>query len=106
MTVSLKPLDEVVRVDRRPGEITFRVRREDKSSASVGLMYPVWTHIQEIGFIVKEVVLSEPDPKVIGEIRQTHPHAPLREGLRQLHVKDDENTKISVIFANAAPPES
>ena len=104
MTTSLKSQDEVVRIDRRPGEITFRVRRGDKSLASVTLVRPVWTHIKEIGFIVQEVVLSDPDPTVIAEMRKSHPEAALREGLRQLRVIDHEETKISVIFANEAPP--
>jgi hypothetical protein len=106
MTMFLKRHDEVVRIDRRPGEITFWVRREDKSLASVTLMRPVWTHISEIGFNVQEVVLSEPDLTVIEEIRRRHPDAPLPERLRQLRVKDHEDTKISVIFANEAPAES
>src|SRR5258707_15891798 len=103
MTMSLKPHDEVVRIDRRPGEITFRIRRKDKTLESVTLVRPVWTQIKEIGFIVQQAVLSDPDPNVIAKIRERHPEAPLPEGLRQLRAMDQEGTKISVIFANEAP---
>jgi hypothetical protein len=103
MTVSLKPHDELLRIDRQPGEITFKVRREDKSLASVTLMQPVWTHIGEIGFVVQEVLLSEPDSNIITELKKRHPGAKLPEGLRQLRVMDHEDTKISVIFASESP---
>jgi hypothetical protein len=106
MTVSLKPHDEVVRIDRQSGEITLRVRREDKSLESVTLVQPVWTHIKEIGFVVQEVVLSEPDSIVIAGIKKRHPDAELPERLHQLDVMDDEDTKITVIFANEAPAKS
>ena len=100
MSTSFRRHDEVVRIDRRPGEITFKVRRHDKSLLSVTLVRPIWTHIKEIGFDVREVVVSEPDPTVIAEITERHPDAALPEGLRQLRVKDHEETKISVIFAH------
>jgi len=100
MTVLFKRHDEVVRIDQRPGEITFKVRRQDKSLANVTLMRPVWTQIKEIGFDVQEIVLSESDPAVIAKIRSRHPDAPLPGGLCQVCVKDREETKISVIFGN------
>src|SRR5258706_15112900 len=106
MTISLRPKDEVVRIDRRPGEITFKVRRGDRSLESVTLLQPVWTHIAEIGFAVQEVVLSDPDPRIIAEITKRHPEAPLPEGLRQLRVMDYEDTKILVLFADEAPAPS
>ena len=106
MTMPLRPHDEVVRIDRRPGEITFKVRRGDKSLESVTLVQPVWTYIKEIGFMVREVVLSDPEANVIAKLRTRHPEAPLPEGLRQLRVMDHEGTKISVIFANEAPAMS
>src|SRR6266481_6331947 len=98
--MSLKPHDEVVRINRRPGEITFRVRREDKSLESVTLLRPVWTQIKEIGFVVQEVALSDPDPNIIAEIMKRAPEVPLPQGLRQLRIMDHEDAKISIIFAN------
>jgi len=102
MTIDLQPQDEVVRIDRRPGQITFEVRRPDKSLVSITLLQPVWTDVQEIGFLVRQVVVSDPDPLIIEAMRSRHPEIPLPEGLRQLHVMDDEATKISIIFANEA----
>ena len=101
MTTSLRPQDEVVRIDhQQPGQITFWVRREDKSLDSVTLMRPVWTYIEEIGFVIQEVLLSEPDSMVIAEIKKRHPGARLPDGLRQLRLRDHEDTRISVIFTN------
>jgi hypothetical protein len=107
MTISLRPQDEVVRIDhQQPGQITFWVRREDKSLGSVTLMRPVWTYVKEIGFVIQEVLLSEPDSVVIAEIKKRHPDAPLPDGLRQLRLMDHEDTRISVIFTNEAPAKS
>jgi hypothetical protein len=102
----MQPGDEVVRIDREPGRITFRIRREDRSLKSVTLVQPIWTHIKEIGFIVHDAVVSEADPEILGEIKKRHPHVQWPDGLRQLHVLDQEGTKISVIFANEESPDT
>jgi hypothetical protein len=101
MNSLFQPNDEIVRVDRGKDEISFRVRRAGKSVETVTLTRPIWTHIREIGFSVKDAVGSEPDAAILEKLRARRPDVPLPPGLHQVRILDEEGTKLSVIYATA-----
>jgi hypothetical protein len=103
--MDVKTGDEVVRIDRSSNQITFTVRRADKSLARFTLLRPIWTHIKEIGFIVSDLHISEPDLAVVEGIRRSHPQASVPTNLRQVRVMDHEEAKISVIYADEVATE-